>query len=310
MELHALQGIADGTVSLAELERQHPIIGRNFNDFVTTVNRCCRDAYERFSSCLDDVLTLPIEASETRKAAVLKKLRGASDSKWFRDVARICDDLAAVANTYDEDIRKHAEQDSELRHEEGWQKRFSLMNLLMILHRHEGDLKQDIRQAVDYLKVDVTDGRIADARQRALTIKDEIDRNLTRINGVAVQIAGSAADGANEVLTKEQIAEAALRRPERVLVFNMAAVAVLLILGAAALQYVSLIEFPLLTGFVLTAVIVINAFYLKGIDKLQDEPFLELMKLALLKFFAPLAHQRARAATNRRQTSRPPSQAA
>jgi hypothetical protein len=109
------------------------------------------------------------------------------------------------------------------------------MMLLMILHKHEGDLKQDIRRAVDALKMDITDSRIADARQRAQTIKDEIDRNLTRINGVAVQIAGSTADGANEVL-KAQIAEAALRQPERVLLFNMAMVAVLLILGATVLQ--------------------------------------------------------------------------
>jgi hypothetical protein len=57
--------------------------------------------------------------------------------------------------------------------------------------------KQDIRHAVDALKMDITDSRIADARQRAQTIKDEIDRNLTRINGVAVQITGSTAEGAD-----------------------------------------------------------------------------------------------------------------
>jgi hypothetical protein len=283
MELQALQFIADGTVSLAELEQQHPILGRNLKDFVTTINRCCRDAYQRFSTCLDDVLILPIQPTTAEKGTVLQKLRDASDSVWFRDVARICDDLAAVANTYDSDIKKHI--DTEKRH--------SLMMLLMILHKHEGDLKQDIRHAVDALKMDIADSRIADARQRAQTIKDEIDRNLTRINGVAVQIAGSTADGANEVL-KAQIAEAALRQPERVLLFNMAMVVVLLILGATVLQFISLIAFPLLTGFVLTTVIVLNAFYLRSIDKLREEPFMELMKLALLKFFAPLARQRSR----------------
>jgi len=277
MELWALQNIAEGTASLAELEQQHPILGRNFKHFVTTVNRCCRDAYERFSICLDDVLVLPNQPSEAAKAAVLQKLRDASDSEWFRDVARICDDLAAVANTYDADIKRHADG---IVINEG-EKRHSLMMLLMILHKHEGDLKQDIRHAVDGLKMEIADNKTDEARRRALTIKDEIDRYLTRINGIALQIGGSAADGANQILTKEQIAEAALRRPERVLLFNMSMVGILVIIGATALQYVSLIAFPLLTGFVLTAVIVVNAFYLKSIDKLQDESFLELMKLVL-----------------------------
>jgi hypothetical protein len=60
-------------------------------------------------------------------------------------------------------------------------------------------------------------------------------------------------------------------------------------INLAVLQYVSLIAFPLLIGFVLTAVIVVNAFYLRSIDKLREESFMGLMKLALLKFFAPLA---------------------
>ena len=165
------------------------------------------------------------------------------------------------------------------------------MYLMMTLHKHEGSLKDDIRGAVDHLKVDISNSRIAEAQQRALAIKDEIDRNLTRIHGVAVQITGSASDGAHETLTKEQIAEAALRRPERVLLFNMAMVAGLLILGGTLLQYVSLLAFPLLTGFVLVAVVIVNAFYLRSIDKLSEEPFMELMKLALLNFFAPLTRR-------------------
>jgi hypothetical protein len=282
MELWALQTIAEATVSLAELEQKHPVLGRQLKDFVSTINRCCRAAYERFSTYLDEVLTLPSAPSEKARTDVIEKLREASDSKWFKDVARICDDLAAVANTFDARIRKHIDDS------QGVDKRDSLMRLLEILHKHEGNLKDDIRGAVDMLKMDISDSRIADARQRALTIKDEINRNLTRINGVAVKITGSASEGASETLIKEQVAEAALRRPERVLLLNMALLIVLLIIGATVLQYVSLIAFPLLTGFVLTGVIVVNAFYLRSIDKLREEPFLELMKLALLKFFAPL----------------------
>lgn len=289
MELWALQSIATGTVSLAELEEKHPILGRNFKDFVTTINRCCRDAYQRFSTCLDDVLTLPLDASEQMRANVVQNLRAASDSAWFREVAGICDDLAAVANTYDAQIRHHIDDQEE----SSVNKRQTLQMLLIILHKHEGDLKSDIRNAVDRLKMEIADSRIADARQRALSLKDEIDRYLTLINGVATKITGSSKDGANESLTKEQIAEAALRTPERVLILNMAIVVILLIVGATVLQYVSIIAFPLLTGFILTAVTVLNAFHLRSIDKLREESFLELMKLALLKFFAPLARPTA-----------------
>ena len=66
MELWALHTIVEGTVSLSELEREHPILGQRLKDFVERVNRCCRDAYHRFSTCIDDVLTLssrPIAAA-------------------------------------------------------------------------------------------------------------------------------------------------------------------------------------------------------------------------------------------------------
>src|SRR5262245_25742651 len=170
MKLQALQNIADGIVSLAELERKHPVLGRNFKDFVDTINHCCRKAYKRLSTCLDDVLKLPSNPSDRARNKVLKKLLKASDSKWFRDVAFICDDLAAVATKYDKDIRKHI---SDLQGGPTEQCD-SLFRLLTILHKHEGDLKDDIRRVVDRLKVDLADSKIAEARQRALTIKDEI----------------------------------------------------------------------------------------------------------------------------------------
>jgi hypothetical protein len=90
---------------------------------------------------------------------------------------------------------------------------------------------------------------------------------------------------------KKQVAEDALRTPERVLLFNMTLLVVLLGLGATALQYLTLTAFVLLTGFILSAVVVVNAFYLRSIDKLRDESFMELIKLALLKFFAPLTRK-------------------
>lgn len=181
--------------------------------------------------------------------------------------------IRLIRDTYEPDIMKHV--DDEMHGDR--EKRWSLLNLLRILQKHEADLKWDIRNAVDSLKMDVSGSSIREAKQRARSIKDEIASNFTRINGVAIQITGSGR--ANEVL-KRQIAEAALRRPERVLLFNMAMVVILLIVGATLLQFIPLWAFPLLTGFVLTAVIVVNAFYLRSINQLTNESFIELMKLA------------------------------
>jgi hypothetical protein len=72
MELRALQAIAEGTESLAVLEGEHPILGKQFKDFVTTVDNCCRKAYERFSTSLDDVLTLSPKASKEEKLKFCK----------------------------------------------------------------------------------------------------------------------------------------------------------------------------------------------------------------------------------------------
>lgn len=284
MELWALQTIANGAASLGEIERGHPDVGKKLKGFVLTLNRCCRDAYERLSSALDSVLTLPEQPNKAQINSVLQVLKDASNSEWFKKVSNICDDLAALANTYDNELQ-HIARDLSSESE----RRNSILYLLAILHRHEGDLKTDIRETVDAIKVDLTKLRVSTAKRRALRIKDEIDQSLTRINGVTLQIAGSSQDGATELLDREQIAEIALRKPERVLIFNMAFVLVLLLGGGTVLQFISILAFPILTGFVLSAVVVLNAFYLRSIDKLRDESFMELMKLALLKFFAPLA---------------------
>ena len=291
MQLWSLQQIAKGMNSLEELEKIHPVLGDELGTFVKTINRCCRAAYSRFESYLDQVITIPVTATNSELQIVILKLREASDSAWFRDVAKICDDLAGVANTYDEDIRRQMERarqnDSDKRH--------SLQMMLEILHKHEGDLKSDIRAVVDELKILLTDGKVVEARNVAINTKAEIEALLTSINGIAVQIVGSSADGASEALTPAQIAEQALRRPFQIFLLNGALLIVLLILGAGILNYVSLVAFPVLTGFVLTAVVVLNAFYLRSIDKLKDESFIELMKLALLKFFAPLSRPTPRA---------------
>ena len=65
-------------------------------------------------------------------------------------------------------------------------------------------------------------------------------------------------------------------------------------LGATVFQFLTFYQFVLVTGFAITAVTVVNALYLKSVDKLSEENFLKLMQLALLKFFAPLTRRTGR----------------
>jgi hypothetical protein len=125
-----------------------------------------------------------------------------------------------------------------------------------------------------------------DFRQR-LIIAQVLAREIKNLDRVELRPDGTIVMEGE----KKRVAEDALRAPERVMLFTMTWVVVLLGLGAAVLQYLSLAAFVLLTGFILSIVVVVNAIYLRSIDKLREEPFLELMKLALLKFFAPLTRK-------------------
>lgn len=286
MNLNTLQRIANGTDSLAEIEQQSPVIGAQLKSFVMRLNDDCRRAYERLSDCLDAVLGLREGADPAEREAVIERLNSAGSSDWFKNVAGICDDLAALANRYGGDIETQARALSLQSPEKG----STLYDLLHILHQHEGELKYEIRQNVDGLKIMITDGKIGEAREEALRTKDEIDRLLTRVNGVTNRIVGSGTGGAGEVLKREVAAEA-LRRPERALMLNMAFVLVLLSLGMVVLLNVSFLAFIGLAAFILAAVVILNAVYLRSIDRLKEENFVGLVRLALLNFFAPLARR-------------------
>jgi hypothetical protein len=285
--LTTLQHIADGTDSLAEVERQNPIIGAQLRDFVVRLNNDCRTAYERLSACLDSVLTLSKDSSKEERKAAIETLNTAGEKGWF-SLAGICDDLGALAGTYGDDIERHANAVSSSAPEQSR----TLRALLVILHQQEGEVKNEIREAVDMLKIMISDGEIERARTEALQLKREIERYLTRINGIVAQIVGSGARGASEIL-KSQIAAQALRRPERTMILNMAFVLVILAFGTVVLLKISLVAFFALATFILATVVVLNAIYLRSINELDQEKFVELLKLALLNFFAPLARRSA-----------------
>ena len=204
---------------------------------------------------------------------------------WFKEVAKICDDLGALVEEYEDPIQAQANKTGV-----DPDQRRSLKELLNILNKHEGDLKRDIRNSASLLGNEIAANRIGNARSHAKALREEIGDQLAKTHCAALDHWFEPAWSIRD-LDREQVAEEALRTPQRVLLFNMAMVLLLFILGAAVMQYITLLQFPLLTGFVLTTIVVLNAFYLRSIDKLKDKSFLELMKLALLKFFAPLARR-------------------
>lgn len=94
--------------------------------------------------------------------------------------------------------------------------------------------------------------------------------------------------GAEDLLEAEKV----LQTPERMLILSMFFLVFIFSLGAFAFHFLKAHQFILVTGFALTAVIVVNAFYLRTVDKLSEKGFLTLMQLALLKFFAPFTKRK------------------
>jgi hypothetical protein len=305
MELVNLRTIVEGLDSLAEIEKEHPKLGRQLLDFTTRVSDCCERAYDRLSEALATVRGLSSRPTQQEVESVLKKLNDAPSSKWFKDVAGICDQLAALAEEFEapigEQLRytssfgENYEQASKDMTAPRYAAHYKIAPLLSLLQKHERQLKDDIRAIVARLQAKLgpakDTGNVEDARAYALGVQREVSESLDHIKKLSLRIAGSSTDGASAILTPSEIAETALRRPERVLILNMFFVFLVVVLGATAFQYVAVYQFVLITGFAITAVTVVNALYLKSIDKLSEESFLKLMQLALLKFFAPLTRR-------------------
>jgi hypothetical protein len=311
MELFHLREIINGTTSLAEIEKLNPVLGNQLAEFVTKVRDCCKEAYERLSKALSSVVSLSSKPTDEDIEKVLVQMREAPDSNWFKNVSGICDRLAALAKNYkpaiDEQIQyaRGLNEDVPLT-EENMRNyvgpRSSQMSEFMrLLQRHEGDLKDDLRRAVSQIEYRLGSARgtgdVEDARAYALKVQEEIAKGNDQIAQISYQIGGTSSNGAEAILSPGDIAEKALRRPEIMAIISMFFLLVVFYSGAAVFRFLTILQFILLTGFTLTAVVVVNAFYLKTIDKLSEESFLKLMELALLKFFAPLTRSVAGAAT-------------
>ena len=305
MELVHLRTVVEGLDSLADIEREHPRLGAQLLSFNTRVSDCCEMAYKRLSEALGTVRGLPTRPTSQEIETVLKKLNDAPSSKWFNEVSGICAQLAALANEFEPPIveqlrytNPYGENRTEVSMNLG-ASRYAAHNkiapLFSLLQKHEGDLKDDMRSIVANLQAKLGSakdtGNVEDARTYALAVQMEVSDSIDHIKKLGFRIAGGSSKGVSAVLTPADIAENALRRPERVLILNMFFMSVAVALSATAFQFLAVYQFVLATGFAITAVTVVNAIYLKSIDKLSEENFLKLMQLALLKFFAPLTRR-------------------
>ena len=153
---------------------------------------------------------------------------------------------------------------------------YKIAPLLSLLQQNERELKDDLRKTVAIIQTKLgpakDTGNVEEARDYALAVQEEISHSIDQIKKLSLQIAAGSSIGVSAVLTPAEIAEDALRRPERVLILNMFFVALVVALGATAFQFLEVYQFILVTGFAVTAVTVINALYLRTIDKLSIGP--------------------------------------
>jgi pimeloyl-ACP methyl ester carboxylesterase len=194
MELRALRKLTQGLATLSQLEEKHPVLGAKLADFVTIIRDCCQQAYTRFSACLDSVVMLPLNPSEEQKTHVLDILNSAPNSKWFRDVANICSQLEALANQTDAAIN----QQIAYSYKHGLEGLSSLHDILGVLRRHEGDLKEDIKVKNDQIFKLLYKNSVAEARDAARRAKAEIEKSLTEIFVISTWILGTRKQGVEE----------------------------------------------------------------------------------------------------------------
>jgi hypothetical protein len=205
MELRALEAIARGVETLADLERENPRLGGDLARFVKTVRDCCDEAYGNLSQKLQLVRNLPDNPSDPQLKHVQSDLYAAGDSAWFRDVARICDRLAVVADGFRsaiEDQGRYAEEHSNVAIEKVERKAsWDLWSLIGTLDKHEGELKRDIRNAIANVQEELGRGNLDEARSRAKTIQEQIDFLNSQISQTANRITGTSTTGLRKLLT-------------------------------------------------------------------------------------------------------------
>lgn len=300
MELQALAILAAGMRSLAELERTQPELGAEFGTFIRNVGSACWDAYTNFSRVLNKVIALREPVEPAAYDALSSELAATYDHQWFKEIAEVCARLRAAEQEFGKAIEKQANRPLSGPAAE----RYTLRDFLAILRQHEGSLEHEIQNTVRSLQLKLSEGMrsgdVSAAKNEAGELQSQIEKRLREIQQTVQDVLGTSASGARAVLGGwDKKAEQVLRAdPNAQLKLNAFILVALVSLGTAVLQVIPIYAFPLVTGFALTGVVVLNAFQLFQSGKLSEASFLQLMKLALLNFFAPLAGKVGRPAAS------------
>src|SRR5690348_15240811 len=100
MQLETLRGIVEGVDSLAQLEKEHPVLGKQFKEFIAEIQSCCDDAYGRLSQTLGAIRQIPDKPSSQEIGQLTAAISDLPNSNWFKNVSRICSRLEVLANAF------------------------------------------------------------------------------------------------------------------------------------------------------------------------------------------------------------------
>jgi hypothetical protein len=136
-------------------------------------------------------------------------------------------------------------------------------------------------------------GDISAAKRHAAETQRTISKLLREIDQAVLRAEASSNQGASRILVGNDTAARQIlsEDPHKLLKLNAAILLMILILGAAILQYISIVHFVALTCFALAAIVVMNAVMLLNSGKLDQPTFLEVLRLSLLHTFVPLMSQ-------------------
>jgi phosphohistidine phosphatase SixA len=277
-----LSFIADLTKDLdtiAQLEGKSPIIGDDLVQFVKRVSSTCEKAYDHFLEPLAKVARLAAPPKGKQYDDLMKELADAYSHDWFKNVSKICDELEALRIEFGEALNKHNEAAKRGLH--------TMFDAIQYRERtFERNIAETAGKVERLLRDSQSSGNVTPAANAASDARDIIRRRLSEMRVAVNLIIGSAKDGSKLL---EGRAESVLREdPYAFLKYGSLMLVTFASLGAGIARVVPFYMFPLVTGFALTGAVVISAFQLKASGKLSEANFLTLMKLALLKFFAPL----------------------
>jgi phosphohistidine phosphatase SixA len=296
--LSLIAELAEGLGTLAQLEAKDPIMGARVKDFTVEIKRVCELAYDHLLKTLTKIAVLSGLPSKAEHAKLMTELASTHDHDWFKNVAKICDALAALRSEFGDTLSAHRAKQDQERIAKGdaalqWTAPSGFELMIDAIYEGERSFENDIAGMAytleELLRQSQRSQDIMPAAEAAFQSRRQIQDGLGRLRVAANRIIGSGKEGSKLL---EQRAEEVLR-DDPYFMFKAGSLLLIMLLAAATMiaKTVSFYMFPLITGFALTGVIVISALQLKASGKLPDATFLKLMELALLKFFAPLTKQ-------------------